>query len=159
MISTEAPKHYVRALTSGWRFTLPAHIRKKHGFREGTLLKLYPSGSVLVIEGADPAGDGKKHPEEGPWATAYLGAGGKVVIPSEIREVLGWSIGERLSIADDERGAKVTTCCPRHRCRSCGRLTGVREIIPNLYLCEECLKTYSLKIKARRSSITGSPCA
>jgi len=150
-VLSEVPRQYVRTLTSGWRFTLPAYIRKERVWEEGTLLDVSLEGSSLVIRdeghGGQNTGAGKDQGRDGKGGDAhsiscYLGAGGKMVIPAEIRSATGWSVGERLSIRNDERGVIISPCCPRHRCRSCGSVVGVREVIPNLYLCTSCWDNY-----------------
>lgn len=77
-----------------------------------------------------------------PTADCYLGSGGKVVLPVSLRSHLNWVIGKRLVIVDGGDGVEITSCCGMKRCRSCGSISGVREIVPNLHLCSQCWDKY-----------------
>lgn len=126
-------RQYVRTITTGWRFTLPAQIRKARGWNEGEVLTAELAGDSLVLSEADG------EPGE---LKCYLGSGGKIVIPAGIREALEWSLGERLAIKNEAHGVVLRACCRRDRCRSCGKLHNVSEVIDNLFLCAECWSRY-----------------
>ncbi len=132
---------YVSVLTGGWRFTVPAEIRKVHGWGEG--LNLFASvsddNSLLI---------GDVSPESGEGVGCYLGSGGKMVVPRELRQTLSWKKGQRLAISSANGITCVTPCCPQKACRSCGSVKGVTEVIPGLYLCSECFRTYLARLKA-----------
>jgi len=136
-------RQYVRTITTGWRFTLPAQIRKIRGWDEGTVLRAGVAGDSLVLH---EAGD-----QSAGMIICYLGSGGKVVIPVQIRETLQWSLGERLAIRNEPHGVVLTACCRKDRCRSCGKLRDVSEVIENLFLCSECWNRYAQTIMAKRS--------
>ncbi|QUL97830.1 MAG: AbrB/MazE/SpoVT family DNA-binding domain-containing protein [Candidatus Fermentithermobacillus carboniphilus] len=167
-VSIPERRQYVRTLTTGWRFTIPTPIRQRRGWNEGSVLRVMASGPKLIFsdwEGSSEVADATAHPgtgygepvrnlaklsgsspdvhrEKQMEASCYVGSGGKVVVPRELRKATGWAIGERLSIKEDEEGVSVAPCCPKKRCRSCGSTVGVREVIPNLYLCVACLEKY-----------------
>ena len=135
-------RQYVRTITTGWRFTLPAQIRKIRGWDEGTVLRAGVAGDSLVL---NEAGD------QSAGMICYLGSGGKVVIPVQIRETLQWSLGERLAIRNEPHGVVLTACCRKDRCRPCGKGRDVSEVIENLFLCSECWNRYVQTIMAKRS--------
>jgi bifunctional DNA-binding transcriptional regulator/antitoxin component of YhaV-PrlF toxin-antitoxin module len=135
-------RQYVRTITTGWRFTLPAQIRKIRGWDEGTVLRADVAGDSLVL---NEAGD------QSAGMICYLGSGGKVVIPVQIRETLQWSLGERLAIRNEPHGVVLTACCRKDRCRPCGKGRDVSEVIENLFLCSECWNRYVQTIMAKRS--------
>ncbi len=143
----KAERQYVRTLTLGWRFTLPSEIRKVRNWRKGTLLEAEVQGDSIVLSQPGDSRGTQKDSEDGPRVSCYLGAGGKMVVPSGAREIVSWEIGERLAIKDESHGVIVTPCCQKGRCRSCGDLYGVSEIIDNLFLCSKCFKSYKERIQ------------
>lgn len=141
-------RQYVRTLTLGWRFTLPSRIRKARNWKDGTLLEAEVLDDSMILKGL---GDGPGHGsglEGGPKVSCYLGSGGKMVVPSGVRELVPWRIGERLAIKEEFHGVVVTPCCQKGRCRSCGELYGVSEVIDNLFLCSKCWNSYREKVRA-----------
>jgi len=129
-------KQYVRTITSGWRVTLPAPIRKAKGWETGTVVPARASRDWMLLY-ADTSYEPNQYDHY-----LYLGAGGKIVIPREIRDETGWAIGERLSIKDEGDHVILSTCCERNRCRSCGTNRNVIEVIDNLFLCQDCWNRY-----------------
>lgn len=128
-------KQYVRTITSGWRVTLPAPIRKAKGWEAGTVVPARASRDWMLLYADTYEPNQNDH-------YLYLGAGGKIVIPREIRDETGWAIGERLSIKDEGDHVILSTCCERNRCRSCGTNRNVIEVIDNLFLCQDCWNRY-----------------
>lgn len=144
-------RQYVRTLTTGWRFTLPSQIRKARGWDDGTVLRADVAGDSVILSEAGDRQGGMGSAEEIAGMLCYLGSGGKMVIPANVREMTSWNLGERLAIKDEPEGVVLTACCQRNRCRSCGRLHGVAEVIDNLFLCSECWRRY-----VQRSIVQGA---
>lgn len=147
------PRQHMSTLTNGWRFTLPTAIRRSRGWDSGTRLVGRPRGTSLILgtDGDSPltasasdtnAQEAGVHSDEISPVECYLGSGGKIVLPLPLRESLGWVIGKRLVIVDEGEAVAITLCCDAKRCESCGSVSGVREIIPKLYLCSQCWQTY-----------------
>lgn len=145
MENEKLDKQHVRTLTTGWRLTLPAQLRRALGWEQGTMLRVTVTGDQLALsKGADvPQGSPASNSNSG--STCYIGSGGKIVIPSEVRESTGWQVGERLSVRNQGQEIVISPCCQKHRCRSCGSLHGVTEVIDNLFLCSDCWSRYLLK--------------
>lgn len=141
------PRQYLSTLTNGWRFTLPTPIRQAKDWVEGLRLWARIKGLSLVLTPADNE-DSESDTE------CYLGAGGKVVLPAALRRRLGWKIGGRLVIVDTDEGVSITLCCDFKKCRSCFSVSGVREVIPNLYLCSECWGKYLQSAKTGQGPAT-----
>jgi bifunctional DNA-binding transcriptional regulator/antitoxin component of YhaV-PrlF toxin-antitoxin module len=138
-ISTEN-RQYVRTLTNGWRFTLPSIVRRLLGWKEGeTLVAQVEAGGLILSRPSSSHPDQEKTP-------IYLGKAGKVVLPTQTREVLGWDIGQRVAVTIHPDGVKVAPCCPKTKCRSCGSTHNVKEVIANLHLCQECWNKYVTKV-------------
>ncbi len=135
-------KRHVRTLTTGWRFTLPAQIRKERGWKAGTSLEAKIVNNSVILSESREKRNGINNHENTPPTSCYLGSGGKIVIPVEIRNAMPWVLGERLAIKDEPVGVVLTACCQKNRCRSCGALYGVQEVIENLFLCAKCRKQY-----------------
>ncbi|MGI6627000.1 MAG: AbrB/MazE/SpoVT family DNA-binding domain-containing protein [Bacillota bacterium] len=139
-------KHHVRTLTTGWRFTVPAQVRKTLGWDQGTPLRATATNDRLVLsrledvplQASGDTGDNDA-------IICHLGSGGKIVVPVEVREKVGWQIGERLSVRNEPEGIVISACCQKNRCRSCGSLHNVTEVIKNLYLCSDCWSKYLLE--------------
>lgn len=144
MIKTEKPqKQYVRSLTTGWRFTLPSQIRKSRGWENGTVLQVdIDDDRISLSEASHEPG---KEVQDNNESVCYLGSGGKIVVPAAVRQKTGWRLGERLSITEQPDGVEVAACCQKNRCRSCGELHRVIEVIDNLFLCQKCWQQYLLK--------------
>lgn len=170
------PRQHMSTLTNGWRFTLPTTVRKAHGWGTGARLIARQRGVSLVFSAdippllgaradetgnlneagsatmrtrgnlAENIGDGEFQPVE-----CYLGSGGKIVLPVPLRKRLGWVIGKRLVIVDEADVVSVTLCCDAKKCESCAGVSGVREIIPNIYLCSQCWRKYlqSMNVKLK----------
>ena len=126
-------KQHVRTLTSGWRFTLPAPLRRDLGWDSGTPLSVTAGLDRLVLLVPSDNDSG---------LLCHLGSGGKIVVPAGVRKETGWRIGERLSVKGLPNGVEISACCQKNRCRSCGSLVNVVEVIDNLYLCSGCWKQY-----------------
>lgn len=139
--SSEPERQYVRTVTTGWRLTLPSRIREARGWEEGQMLKAQIEGQSIVL--CDAQG------QEGE-TLCYVGSGGKIVIPAEVRQKVGWSLGERLAIRNGPQGVVLTPCCRRDRCRSCGSLHNVTEVIDNLFLCAACWSRFVEMTAAKR---------
>ncbi len=138
-------KQYVCTLTTGWRFTLPSSVRLPRGWGDGSVLKALakPPELYVVGKGETPA----ESLSGGPSQDCYLGAGGKVVVPASLREVLDWSIGRKLAVTSAGNAVRVAPCCHPKQCRSCGESAGVKEIIPGLHLCPDCWTKYVTDVK------------
>lgn len=147
-LQATTPRQHLTTLTNGWRFTLPTSVRKAHGWDAGTKLLASIRGASLVFstetqpDGPHTSTDGnlaRDFDDEmlGPFE-CYLGSGGKIVLPVPLRRRLGWVVGKRLVIVDEGDVVSVTLCCDAKRCESCGSVSGVREIIHNVFLCSQC---------------------
>ena len=136
-----AERQYVRTVTTGGRFTLPSQIREARGWDEGTVLRARIAGERVILCDSRAQAD---------VIACYLGSGGMVVRPAELREKVGWSLGERVAIRNGPQGVVLTLCCRRDRCRSCGNLHSVTEVIDNLFLCSECWNRYVEMTAAKR---------
>lgn len=150
-------KQFVRTVTGGWRFTLPVGMRKALGWREGEVLAIRLQDSGLEIfataEAAQSSGPRSESGLKDYWLPVYLGSGGKIVVPVEMREKLGWEIGQRLAVRMENQVVSASPCCPRIKCRSCGKEKKVKEVIQNLYLCEDCWANYVTRIwKSQRET-------
>jgi bifunctional DNA-binding transcriptional regulator/antitoxin component of YhaV-PrlF toxin-antitoxin module len=143
---SQKERQYVRTVTTGWRFTLPSQIREARGWDEGTVLRAQIAGESIILVDAGGQSD---------EMICYLGSGGKIVIPAEVREKTGWSLGERIAIRNGSQGVVLTPCCRRDRCRSCGNLYDVSEVIDNLFLCTQCWNRYVEMAVARRREAQG----
>ena len=146
MDTVKPEKQYVRTVTSGWRVTLPAPIRKNKGWGRGTTLCAEASRnwlSLSVPHNTSAGIDGIC--AETDCQICYVGSGGKIVIPVEVREKTGWVIGERLSVKEQGLEVILSTCCQKHRCHSCGSVSDVTEVIDNLFLCKDCWNKYLQK--------------
>jgi bifunctional DNA-binding transcriptional regulator/antitoxin component of YhaV-PrlF toxin-antitoxin module len=158
-LQATTPRQYLTTLTNGWRFTLPTSVRKAHGWDAGTKL-------IATIRGASLVFSTEPEPDEGHVSThgnlardfgdemlgpqeCYLGSGGKIVLPAQLRRRLGWVVGKRLVIVDEGDGVSVTLCCDAKRCESCGSISGVREIIHNVFLCSQCWGNYLREMHAK----------
>lgn len=160
-MSPEAPmpRQHMSRLTNGWRFTLPTSVRKAHGWDTGTRLAATIRGASLVFR-ADPEVQSPYAPTNGNLAKefgdemfgpveCYLGSGGKVVLPTALRRRLGWVVGKRLVIVDEGDAVAATLCCDAKRCESCGSVSGVREVIQNVFLCSQCWGKYLREMNAK----------
>lgn len=145
MKTKEPQKQYVRSLTTGWRFTLPSQIRKSRGWKNGTVLQVDVDNNRIFLSEANYGKDKTTKPEEDSESICYLGSGGKIVVPAVVRDKVGWRLDERLSIREQPDGVEVAACCQKNRCRSCGELHKVVEVIDNLFLCHECWQRYLSK--------------
>lgn len=147
-------RHHMSTLGGDWRFTLPASLRQTHGWREGMRLCATASGQFMML--TEAGGSGRRRsagdcagrvPDGDPSAECRVGAGGKLVVPASLRKPLRWEPGKRLVAQDKDGAVSISPCCSIRRCRSCGSVEGVREIIPNLYLCKECWGRYSRAVR------------
>ena len=138
-------KQYVGTLTGGWRITIPSKLRKAHGWEEGSNLIATVSGTDLLLVSPD---DYKL--SDGLPVSCYLGAGGKLVIPSALRQTLKWEAGRKLAVTAVSKGLKVAECCDIIQCRSCGSTDMVKEVIPGLSLCAKCWSDYVAAVRKRR---------
>ncbi|HHY76685.1 MAG TPA: AbrB/MazE/SpoVT family DNA-binding domain-containing protein [Firmicutes bacterium] len=157
-VRTPTPRQYLTTLTNGWRFTLPTTVRKAHGWEAGTRLIATLRGASLLLtaelkQNERPVStDGNLARDfDGDESTVecYLGSGGKIVLPVSLRKRLGWAVGKRLVIVDEGDAVAVTLCCDAKRCESCSSISGVREIIHNVYLCSQCWNNYLREMHAR----------
>lgn len=147
-----ASREFMSTLAAGWRFTLPARLREAKGWDEGSYLAATASDGMLVIsEDAGPGLDSGSGLDSGPGSRipVRLGSGGKVIVPVALRPALQWEVGKRLVVVDDDGDLSIAPCCGVKRCRSCGSIAGVREVIPNLYLCADCWEKYSRAVRSR----------
>ena len=143
MDTVKPEKQYVRTITSGWRITLPAPIRRSKGWGRGTMLLAEASRdwlSLSELRGTVTDGDCVKAKKGG--HICYVGSGGKIVIQIEVRKDTGWAVGERLSIKEEGAEVILSACCQKHRCHSCGSSSNVTEVIDNLFLCKDCWNKY-----------------
>jgi bifunctional DNA-binding transcriptional regulator/antitoxin component of YhaV-PrlF toxin-antitoxin module len=158
-LQATTPRQHLTTLTNGWRFTLPTSVRKAHGWDAGTKLLASIRGASLVFstetqpDGPHTSTDGnlaRDFDDEmlGPFE-CYLGSGGKIVLPVPLRRRLGWVVGKRLVIVDEGDVVSVTLCCDAKRCESCGSVSGVREIIHNVFLCSQCWGKYLREMHAK----------
>ncbi len=140
-------KQHVRTLTAGWRLTLPAELRKTLGWEQGTMLRVKVTGGQMALSKAEDAAQASciSIDSNSAGSTCYIGSGGKIVIPSKVREATDWQVGERLSVRNQGQGIAISPCCQKHRCRSCGALNGVTEVIGNLFLCSDCSSRYLME--------------
>ncbi|HHY45110.1 MAG TPA: AbrB/MazE/SpoVT family DNA-binding domain-containing protein [Firmicutes bacterium] len=153
------PRQYLTTLTNGWRFTLPTSVRKAHGWDAGTKLLATLRGASLLFSTERQSTD-RQASTDGNLARdfdgetlepveCYLGSGGKIVLPVPLRKRLGWIVGKRLVIVDEGDAVAVTLCCDAKRCESCGSISGVREIIQNVFLCSQCWGNYLREMHAK----------
>jgi bifunctional DNA-binding transcriptional regulator/antitoxin component of YhaV-PrlF toxin-antitoxin module len=161
-LATE-PRQHMSRLTNGWRFTLPTPIRRSRGWDTGTQLVARVRGASLILSSeGDPdepdvsseavlRGNLAKELDAGEISPSrcYLGAGGKIVLPADLRQYLGWVIGKQVVIVDEGDAVALTLCCDVKRCESCGGVSGVRQIIPNVYLCSQCWQKYLVQMNAK----------
>ena len=135
-------KQYVRTIRRMAGYPSCAHKEGQRDGRAGTVVPARASRDWMLLYADTYEPNQYDH-------YLYLGAGGKIVIPREIRDETGWAIGERLSIKDEGDHVILSTCCERNRCRSCGTNRNVIEVIDNLFLWRIvgigiCLKTARL---------------
>ncbi len=142
-------REFMSTLTGGWRFTLPTRLRESRAWAEGTHLLATAAGQILVLteprRAMSPSADSPDPPD--PSAECYLGSGGKIIVPAPLRRTLKWEPGKRLVVVEDNEGLSVSPCCSLKRCRSCGSTANVREIIPNVYLCDDCWGKYAVGVR------------
>ncbi|MGI6667488.1 MAG: hypothetical protein ACOX5Q_08610 [Bacillota bacterium] len=157
--ATKTPRQHMSTLTNGWRFTLPTAIRKAHGWGAGTKLTAMIRGASLVfstnpqVEDSHTSTNGNLAREFGDEmftpVECYLGSGGKIVLPGPIRRHLGWVVGKRLVIVDEGDAVAATLCCDAKRCESCRSISGVREVIQNVFLCSQCWGQYLREMNSK----------
>jgi bifunctional DNA-binding transcriptional regulator/antitoxin component of YhaV-PrlF toxin-antitoxin module len=142
-IQPVSSKQYVCTLTVGWRITIPSMLRRAQGWHQGSTLVARAERQDLFLRAAQ--GDIPGNNE----VPCYLGSGGKVVIPTSLRSVLGWPVGGKLAVSATDALLKVSPCCHERRCRSCGATKNVGEIIQGLYLCSHCWRDYVVLARQR----------
>ncbi len=140
-------KQHVCTLASGWRVTIPSALRRARGWHEGFHLIAKAAESELLLATPDASGYFDRLPGNRAPVPCYLGFGGKIVVPAALRPALAWEVGERLAVSGAGPALAVVPCCHKGRCRSCGSIQKVKEIIPGLNLCSDCWQDY---ISAKR---------
>ncbi len=65
---------------------------------------------------------------------------GRVMIPSHMREVLGWKPGSRLEIVMDSAAPSIHIRQAVPRCSLCGKESEGLQIVANGLICPECAR-------------------
>jgi len=168
-----ASRSFISTLTSGWRFTLPIVLREARGWVEGTHLIATAKGQVMILTELD-GDNGSENPalpsssqtdasselaftavSPDIQAECYLGAGGKIIVPASLRKTLRWIPGKRLTVSYED-AITVRPCCAEIRCRACGSTDNVREVLPNVFVCNDCWGKYMTGVRQAERARTQS---